>query len=400
MRTANLPALALLISTGLAGPGCAQPDPVDPTDVPAFQIRQGFTVELVVNNLSGARFMQIGDDDILYISRPRQGDIVALFPMPDGTYAQFATFIEDRKLVHGMHFVDGWLYIASDGKIERARDTTNDGQADEIQTVLDNLPTGGGHWWRPVLITDDHIYTSIGDAGNITDQADTDRQKIWRYNRDGSDRTLFASGVRNTEKLLTRPGTDEVWGFDHGSDNFGRDVGDEPGNQPITDLNPPDELNHYQQDKFYGHPFVVGSRLPRHEFLDRDDIHQLAAQTTPPEWHMGAHWACNGWTFIDPDTAAASDALPAEFAGDIVVAAHGSWNSSVRVGYTVARVIFDDDPINPGKPVGMVPLVRCLDAEDNVLGRPVDVIHHPDGSLLFSVDFPQGRVYRLRYTGE
>lgn len=402
MRTAHTPIFTVLLAACLTSHGCAQPgnDAPDPTDVPAFQVREGYAVDLVVDGLRGARFMQLGDDGTLYISRPRQEDIIAFAPNNNGTYSPLGTFVDGRKLVHGMHFVDGWLYFASDGLIERARDTNSDGAADEVETVIANLPDGGGHWWRPVLVTDNFIYTSIGDNGNISDQTDTDRQKIWRFNRDGTGRTLFASGVRNTEKLRLRPGTEEVWGFDHGSDNFGRNVGDKPGNQPITDLNPPDELNHYRQDHFYGHPFITGLRVPRYEFLDRDDIHELAANTTPPEWSMGAHWACNGWTFIDPEINEATGALPADFAGDIVVAAHGSWNSSVRVGYAVARVLFDDDPINAGKPTGMEPLVSCLDAENTVLGRPVDVIHHPDGSLLFSVDAPAGRVYRLRYVGQ
>ena len=386
--------------TALAATAAAQPG-----EVPDFTVRQGYTVELVVEQLPNARFLALDDGGHLYVSRPypvrnQPGDIIAYAPTDDGPYRKLGAFVEGRDRVHGMQFFDGWLYFASNGKIERARDTDRDGTADEIEMVLDDLPAGGGHWWRPVLVTDQFIYTSIGDSSNISDESDTERQKIWRFNRDGSGKTLFASGIRNTEKLRLRPGTDEVWGFDHGSDWFGREVGDEGGSQPITDLNPPDELNHYQLGKFYGHPFVVGPRLPRYEYLERDDIHELAAATTPPEWHMGAHWACNGWTFIDPEINARTGAFPADHGGDIVVAAHGSWNSSTRVGYCVARVMFDKDPMNEGKPVGMVKLVSCLGKDNEVLGRPVDVIQHTDGSLFFSVDHPEGRVYRIRYTGE
>ena len=61
--------------------------------------------------------------------------------------------------------------------------------------------------------------------------------------------------------------------------------------QPITDNNPPDEMNHYVQDGFYGHPFIVGNRVPRYEYMDRADIVELAAKTIIPEWATGAHWA-------------------------------------------------------------------------------------------------------------
>lgn len=375
--------------------------PAQPGVHPGFEVRQGYAVEVVVDELTGARFLQLDRGGHLYVSRPRQQDIIAYAPEADGTYRRLGRFVEDRKLVHGMHFFDGWLYFASDGRIERGRDTDRDGTADEIETVLEGLPEGGGHWWRSVLITDEHIYTSIGDSGNINDETHTDRQKLWRYDRDGSNKTLFSSGLRNTEKLRLRPGTDEVWGFDHGSDWFGRPIGDQGANQPITDLNPPDELNHYIEGGFYGHPFVVGTRLPRYEYLEREDIHDLASRTIPPEWSVGSHWATNGWTFIDPDAnrAAGQAGFPTDHEGDIIVACRGSWNSSVRVGYCIARVMFDQDPIHPGKPVGLVKLVSTITRDGEILGRPVDVVQHPDGSVLFSVDVPMGRVYRLRYVG-
>ncbi|MFG0260671.1 MAG: hypothetical protein ACF8LK_10005, partial [Phycisphaerales bacterium JB041] len=113
--TAHTPILAVLLAACITSAGCAQSgDAPDPTDVPAFQVREGYAVELVVDGLRGARFMQIGDDGTLYISRPRQEDIVAYGQNDNGTYSRKGTFVDGRKLVHGMHYVDGWLYFASD----------------------------------------------------------------------------------------------------------------------------------------------------------------------------------------------------------------------------------------------------------------------------------------------
>src|SRR5690606_31820323 len=145
----------------------------------------------------------------------------------------------------------------------------------------------------------------------------------------------FCTGLRNTEKLRFRPGTAEIWGCDHGSDWFGRTYGDKEGNQPITDLNPPEELNHLVEGAFYGHPFLVGNRVPRPEFADREDINALAAKTTPPAWPFGAHWAPNGFTFLE------NDYFP-QHQGDMFVAFHGSWNSQTRRGYCMERVLFDN----------------------------------------------------------
>lgn len=389
--------LGSFVPTVLAGVAIAQTD---------FQVREGYRVSVAVDDVRGARFMAFDDQGTLYLTRPnlrkpdaqtrrdRTGQIDTFRDEDgDGVYEPMGTFVSERTTAHGIQFHDGWIWFTTSGGVHRARDVDADGVADDVVDVLTGLPSGG-HWWRPILVAGDHFYTSIGDSGNITDERDTDRQKIWIYDLDGSNQRLFCTGIRNTEKLLLRPGTDEVWGFDHGSDWFGRDVGDSQGNQPITDLNPPDELNHYVQDGFYGHPFIVGDRLPRYEYLDRDDIHDLAAATIPPAWSVGAHWACNGWTFIDPALNQATGGLPADHEGDVFVATHGSWNSTQRVGYCVARVLFDD-----GEPYGLLKIVSTLDADGNVRGRPADVVQAPNGDLLFSDDH-SGRVYRIEYVGD
>ena len=277
------------------------------------------------------------------------------------------------------------------GAIFKARDTDGDGKSDEEKTIIPagQLPSGGGHWWRSILIHKGRLYTSIGCSGNINDDTDTDRMKIWSYTLDGGDKQLFASGLRNTEKLLIRPGTDEIWGMDHGSDWFGQffEGRNNPQGQPITDVNPPGEMNHYVAGGFYGHPYITGNRVPRYEYRERPDIVELAAKTIVPEWCTGAHWAPNAMVFYT------GSQFPKEMQGDAFVAFHGSWNRSVPAGYCVSRVLFDE-----GHPYGQLQYVKFMGADGKILGRPVDVVVAPDGSLFISDDYGN-RVYRLRYTG-
>lgn len=354
------------------------------TGVPDFWIRPGYRVELVADNLRNARFMEVDNKGNLYLSRPNSGDILTL-RFRNGKYEQVATFVAGYPTVHGMQFADGWLWFTQTGAIHKAQDTNGDGKADKIETVIPEgeLPKGGGHWWRPVLITQDSIYTSIGDSGNTSDETKTERQKIWRFNKDGSNKRLFAGGIRNTEKLRLRPGTNEVWGVDHGSDWYGARIGDKQGKQPVTDYNPPDEFNHYVQDGFYGHPFITGFRLPRVEYYNREDIIDLAEKTAVPEWGFGAHWAGNGFTFLTKNY------FP-DHTGDAFVAFHGSWNRREPAGYRIERVLFDKVT---GKPYGSLMIVSTL-VNGRVLARPVDCVELPDGSVLFSCD-QTGRIYRI-----
>lgn len=351
-------------------------------DVPPFKVRPGYRVDLVAKDIGETRFIEFGDKGALYVSEPRAGKIVTLREK-DGLWTKVADFTSDKPTVHGMHYYDGWLWFTQSGAVWKARDTDGDGKADEEIKVVDNLPSGGGHWWRTILVTPGGFYTSIGDTGNITDLTGTDREKIWKFTLDGKTRKLFASGLRNTEKLRLRPGTDEVYGADHGSDNWGAPLGQQRGNQPFTDVIPPCEFNHYVQDGFYGHPFIVGPGLPRLEFKDRPDLLELANKAIPPAWCLGGHWAPNGWNFLT------SDALGLK--GDAVIACHGSWNSTKKVGYRLEHVLFD--PVT-GQPYGAQCLVSMLADDGSVLGRPCDVAEAPDGSLFVSDD-SKGRIYRL-----
>ncbi|HEX8464443.1 MAG TPA: hypothetical protein VF627_07475 [Abditibacterium sp.] len=381
-----LPLLAL--SASVVAPAMAQnaapaTGQVGP-NVPAFTVRPGFRVSLVAQNFGEARFLQFDDKGTLYVSQPGSGSISTL-RLRNGQYEKVADFTTGKPRVHGMDFKDGWLWFTQSGSVWKGRDTNGDGKSDEEVQIVKDLPEGGGHWWRSILVANDGFYTSIGDPQNLSLPEDSgiDRQKIWKYSLDGATRTLFVEGIRNTEKLRFRPGTSEVWGADHGSDNFGKPLGETGGNQPVTDRVPPCEFNRYDQGKFYGHPFVIGNGTPRPEYAQRPDILQIAAKTVLPAWQLGAHWAPNGWTFAN------SNALGMK--GDAFIACHGSWNSTAKVGYRVERILID--PVT-GLAMGAQPIVSTLGANGQVLGRPTDCAEAPDGSLLFSDD--QGRkIYRI-----
>ncbi|MFT3784655.1 MAG: PQQ-dependent sugar dehydrogenase [Tepidisphaeraceae bacterium] len=359
-------------------------------NVPEFDVRPGFKVTLAASDIGETRFIEFGDNGVLYLSQPGNGSIRTLIDKDgDGVYETKTNFLTDKPTIHGMCWHDGWLYWGQTGFLGRSRDTNGDGVADETE-VLAEFPQLGnkprGHWWRSVLVTDDAIYTSVGDSGNITENDNEERQKIWKYTPDGKSRTLFATGIRNTEKLRMRPGTTEIYGCDHGSDWWGGPWGDKQGRQPITDNYPPEEFNLYVEGGFYGHPFVTGNKLPRIEFSKRDDIMELADRTIIPAWSSHAHWANNGFNFTSKDY------FPG-MKGDAVIAFHGSWNSKERVGYKVQRILFDS---YTGKPYGSQTIVDCLGGPDKqrVLARPCDVAEALDGTLLFTDD-QGGRIFRI-----
>lgn len=391
-RPARLP-LAALAAALLAGPATALADGQRGDGVPPFDVRDGYRVTLAADDLGDARFIEFGDDGTLYLSQPREGKILSLTDKDgDGTFETRSEFVTGQPAVHSMDFADGWLWFTSAqlGFAKKARDADGDGAADEVVVVVPDggIPAGGGHPFRGILVGPDRLYITVSDPSNMTEALDGDRKQILAFDLNGSNRRTFATGIRNTEKLNFRPGADgnltgEVWGCDHGSDWFGKAYGDGKGEQPITDLMPPEEVNHYVEGGFYGHPYLVGDRVPRPEFADRKDLQELAAKTIPPAWKMAAHAAPNGHTFL------AQDHFPGH-RGDLFVAQHGSWNSSVPVGYAVLRVLFDPAT---GTPYGSLPVVTAVDGR-RVHARPVDCAEAPDGTVLFTCDKTH-RIYRI-----
>jgi glucose/arabinose dehydrogenase len=395
----SAPPLPAIGTDGPRGPG-----------VPDFKIAPGFKVDVVIQDPGESRFLQFDNFGNLYVSAPRQGTITTYKLQPDGTYAKNAVVVDGEPTIHCMEYVDGWLWFTTTDAVFKGKVRADGSGLDNVTTLIEpgSVPGGGGHWWRPILVDTDGFYTGIGDARNFSDLDDPkvreeegahseEREKIWKYSLDGKTKTLFVWGTRNTEKLLFRPGTHEIWGLDHGSDWWGLLLGDnQTGHQPITDNVPGEKINHYEQGKFYGHPYLGDNNLVRPEFapggpLAKANIQQLLAIATPPAFMLPAHFADCGWTWLNKDS-------PLGHRGDMYIASHGSWNSSLKVGYCVSRLEFSPD----GKPLRAEEIVNCLNADRvRYTGRPVDVIEEPGtNNLIFSVDADGNRpsrshVYRI-----
>jgi glucose/arabinose dehydrogenase len=89
--------------------------------------------------------------------------------------------------------------------------------------------------------------------------------------------------------------------------------------------------------------------------------------------------------------------FPAEYAGDIFAAEHGSWNRSPRTGYEVIRVPLHQTGHATGEYEDF--LTGFVVDDKSVWGRPVGVATATDGSLLVSDD-GSGSIWRITYTGK
>ena len=83
--------------------------------------------------------------------------------------------------------------------------------------------------------------------------------------------------------------------------------------------------------------------------------------------------------------------FPEKYRGQILIAEHGSWNRSKKVGYKISIVRLED-----GQPASYEVFAEGWLQGEQANGRPVDMLVLDDGSLLVSDD-TNGLVYRISY---
>jgi glucose/arabinose dehydrogenase len=84
--------------------------------------------------------------------------------------------------------------------------------------------------------------------------------------------------------------------------------------------------------------------------------------------------------------------FPREYRHAIFIARHRSWNRTKKIGADVIAV----HPNKSGTISAMEPLLTAFLADNNYLGRPVDVQPMRDGLMLISDDW-NGAVYRVTF---
>ena len=225
---------------------------------------------------------------------------------------------------------------------------------------------------------DNKLYIALGQPHNVSPPDKIELYQrlgiggIIRMDRDGSNREVYATGVRNSVGMDFNPANGDLWFTDNQVDGMGDDI-------------PPGELNKAPGLGYnYGHPWFGGG-------LTRTNEHKDA---TPPEGivhpqvEMDAHAADLGMTFYS------GTMFPAKYRGGIFDAQHGSWNRTDPIG---ARVMFTSLDSDGNAASTEIFADGWLDKDTKeYLGRPVDVLPLADGSLLVSDDLA-GAIYRISY---
>jgi glucose/arabinose dehydrogenase len=225
---------------------------------------------------------------------------------------------------------------------------------------------------------DNKLYVALGQPYNVPAPAKMDLYNEWglsgiiRMDRDGSNREVYARGIRNSVGMDFNPANGELWFTDNQVDGMGDDI-------------PPGEINRSTgPGQHFGFPWYGGGKVRTKEYKDSEP----PADVVFPEVETVAHAADLGMTFYNKSM------FPEEYRGGIFSAQHGSWNRTTPVG---ARLLFTSLKPDGSADKNEVFAEGWLDeSTGEYLGRPVDVAVLQDGSLLVSDDLA-GALYRISY---
>jgi glucose/arabinose dehydrogenase len=333
----------------------------------------GFTITEFAK-VGGARFMALGPDGAVYVSRPGNNEVVRLVDADrNGEAESQAVAVSGLNRPHGLAFHAGYLYIANTDGVVRIR-IGADGMGVGTPQRVNSYTGGGGHWSRSLVFgADSGMYVTIGSSCNMCVESSRDRAAVMRFDENGGNGRVFSSGLRNAVGIAVHPTTKQIWVTQNERDNI------EPDHENL----PPEEINILQDGGDYGWPYCYGDRVPS---PDRE-FHDPARceRTIAPALAMQAHSAPLGITFLDR-----AMVFPADWRGDALVAFHGSWNRSEPTGAKVVRVRIRD-----GRPVSYEDFITGWQGPNGRRwGRPVDVLVNADGSLLITDD-AAGAIYRV-----
>ena len=328
-----------------------------------LQVPDGYAASVFAEGLDGPRFMAVSPDGTLFVAERGADRVVALPDADaDGVVDEVIEVGSGYGSAHDVAFTDdGRMLVAGS---EALAAVTLDGLAEaDREFLVDDLPTGGHGTTSLALLPDGGLLLSIGSSCNVCEEADRRRASVQLVADDGL--RPYMVGLRNAVGLWVDPDTGRAW-----ATNMGRDL--------LGDDEPPETLYELVDGADAGWPRCHAGTMP------------------DPELRRGAD-ACAGVAM--PAATFPAHTAPLDLVGwedHLVVALHGSWNSSVKVGYALWWMTWDGEPSGSPEPfaTGFLP-----DGASDALGRPAGLAVGADGALYVSDD-KAGFVYRIVRTGD
>ncbi len=383
------------------------PEAVNRTDFP-LKLPKGFVISVFAKNLPGARVMVIDGLNNMWVSQTGQGKVSQV----EAGSGKVNEIFKNLDRPHGLAVDprEGFtLYIAEETKISKVNiknlsPASSAGQAPTLpsggegvfQKIAD-LPKGGRHFTRTLAFgPDGRLYVSIGSSCDVCNEKDERFASIYSMKEDGTDFRKEASGLRNAVFFDWSYVDGKMWATEMGRDNLGDNL--PPDEINIIEMGPGSSPGRAAQPLDFGWPICYGKNIHDTQFDKNQYIRNPCEDKQSSYIDLPAHSAPLGLAFIP------EEGWPEDYWYNLIVAFHGSWNRSEPTGYKLARIKLDAKGNYQGMDSTGSPQVEdfisgWLSSDGKTsLGRPVDIIIQPGGTMFVSDD-KAGVIYKVQYLG-
>lgn len=391
----KLVTLAFLLVTPLA---IASPD------LTQIKLPAGFKIEIFAGvatknsaALRGVRFIAFDAKGNLYVSVAKANKVLMLPDAnQDGIADEVITVAENLNAPQGLAFVGDDLLVANQNGVVKLKQ--ENGQWSAPQPLITNLPAGGHTLKNIKLGADGFLYINVGSSCNVCLENDPLRATILRYTTAGQpagalvtlgrhqQSAVWARGLRNSQGFAWHPVTKQMFATNNGADNRSAIK-----NGAVNDELPPEHLNKIEAGKHYGWPHCWADPNNLNAQVEDPNFRaepNFCSTTQPPAITFTSHTTPIGITFLDKTN------WPAEYKSDAIVAMHGSWNRKQPAGYQLVRVKFKHHQAHVAEDFATGWLQN-----NRAWGRPVDVAVGADGALYVTDDKLEA-IYRISYQGK
>ena len=330
-----------------------------PDIVPSTQIQvpEGFTAYQIGQDFFRPTSVALAPDGTIYVALRHDGIVQLRDNDGDGVFEQNITFLaasnsagEYGEFTGVLVSDDNRVYISDRGRVTIAEDVDGDGVADSITPIITGLPMGLHQIDGIEFGPDGLLYITNGSTCDECVETDVRAATILTANPDGSNLTVYASGLRNPYDIAF-DSQGRLWATDNGSDG-----GEAPFCATI------DELNLIVEGADYGWPYAPDC-----------DPYQSG---TAPVASLGLHTGSTGIDVYD------GSQFPAEYSGDLFLTLWGSFVFEAEFAPELYRYTPGDTEIQPFS---------------NGFEHPIDVLTDTDGSLLV-LDYGLGALFRIVYS--
>lgn len=363
---------------------------------------EGFSAKVfAAEGLRGPRMMAFNKDGVLHVANMKAGESSEFRPEGDFSSQIIALPDEDKDGVadtvivaaddlwwaNSLVFYEGDMYVADVHQIVKFTDADNDLVYEGREVFVDDIPTKDRpHMTRTLAVNDStgHFYLSIGSFCDVC-RDQPEHAAVLQFNDDGTERRVFASGIRNAIGLDIHPLSGELWATNN-------------GHTEVENHLPPEWIDIVRDGGFYGWPFAYAYQVwTNFDHRNHDRVLPITAEDTllvetmqRPAALVDAHVAPMDIHFYP------SGNFPEKY-HNAAFMAYRAGALGPDPGHKVAALFVNPDGSNAQVADFMTGFWPNPPDQDNIWGKLVGIASDSDGALYISSDWINHFVLKVEY---